>query len=323
MRLKLFCLNNIIWIVNIGLFIAFSIFGTGFLSISTMCLMAAWIGLIGFLILAEAIVLLVGEFDFSVTAIAAFSVALPASIFITFGWSWPLPFIAIGVGILIGFLNGYIVTKFSIVAFLETLGMFIILYGLVVILVPQVITGLPAVFIFMGSAHLNMFGLVNIPLSIITFSLTVIVLHIFLTKTILGQKMYAVGSNREAAKRSGINIRKVVIIAFMLSGMLSGIAGLHYMGYQEAVTRDTCSADELLPILAATVIGGIALAGGAGKISGVVGGVLLIAIFKIGIVRTPIPVAWNQWIFGFILLIGIIIVTVKEKLRKQLLTRSF
>ena len=128
-----------------------------------------------------------------------------------------------------------------------------------------------------------------------------VVLHLMLTRTKLGLQIYAVGGNSEAAAYAGINVGRVKLIALMISGLTAGIGGLILSSRLDA-GNGLFGANDLLPAVAAVVIGGTSLFGGVGLVTGTAVGVLMIASINDGLILINVPDFWQQIVIGCIII---------------------
>ena len=313
-------MDNLIWFINIGLVLLFTIGAARFLSYRNLLSAVYSVCGLGFLVYAESICLLSGHFDVSIGGIAAFSATVGAMTCLYWVPGIPLPLVILemlAVGATIGLFNGFLIAKIGINPFLQTLGMYILLYGLVLAVARNTVFNIPSGLLAAGAAKI---GSTGIPLAIIIMAITAVFYHFFLRKTPLGRRIYAIGSNEEAARACGINIARTRMLVFTISGMFSAVAGLLYMGYMGCVPMGLAEADIFLAF-AGTIIGGVALTGGQGKVSGVLGGILIIGILEIGLSTLRIPAHWRGMINGIVLMTAILVNSFQYRIKKRLLSR--
>ncbi|MBA2878456.1 methyl-galactoside transport system permease protein [Anoxybacillus kamchatkensis] len=188
---------------------------------------------------------------------------------------------------LLGALNGVIVSKFHVPPFIATLGMMIGVYGITSIYFDrppygaQPIGGLSEKFIKFAQKGIPI-GQSEIPYLIIYAVIVSIVIWVIWNKTELGKNMYAIGGNPEAAKVSGVNVTKNLIIIYTIAGILYGFSGTLEAGRVGSATNNTGNMYEL-DAIAACVVGGVSLSGGIGTVSGVIAGVLIFQIINYGL----------------------------------------
>lgn len=203
----------------------------------------------------------------------------------------PLPLVLLAVmavGALIGLVNGFFVAKFKLHPFIVTLSTQLIVFGTVLIYLMngnnngQTLSGLsPEYLDFVRGTLFTVQG-VSVPRYVLYSAIITALIWVVWNKTKLGKNMFAVGSNEEAARVSGVNVPLTIISVFVLAGALYGITG-----FIEGARIASCSANTGLnyegDAIAACVIGGVSFVGGTGKISGIVVGVLLLQLIFVGL----------------------------------------
>lgn len=272
---------------------------------------------LGILVLAESICLLSGHFDLSIGSTAGFSAILTGMLVGGCPECWGIigsPYLAIGiilaVGGLIGLANGILIARYDVNPFLQTLSFLIIFGGAKTALTTQPVTNLPSEYLYLGS-HAN----IAIMLLIVMF----LVFAFIMRYTNFGQSVYAVGSAKESARAVGVNTDRIIILVYVISGVLAGLAGLLLTGYTTIVPPDI--ADSMVfPAFAAAIIGGISLFGGRGRISGALGGVLLLGIVQSALQLSGVKAPQIDMVNGIVLLIAILLYNMKENIRSQFLS---
>ncbi|MCM2536210.1 galactose/methyl galactoside ABC transporter permease MglC [Neobacillus pocheonensis] len=188
---------------------------------------------------------------------------------------------------LIGAFNGVIVSKLHVPPFIATLGMMIIVYGLNSMYFDrppygaQPIGGLSQSFTTFAQKGIPI-GQYQIPYLVLYAIVAIILIWVMWNKTQLGKNMYAIGGNPEAAKVSGVNVAKNIIIIYMIAGLLYGFSGTLEAGRVGSATNNTGNMYEL-DAIAACVVGGVSLSGGIGTVPGVITGVLIFQIINYGL----------------------------------------
>jgi ribose transport system permease protein len=229
--------------------------------------------------------------------------------------------IAIISGILIGTINGLLVTKARIPAIIATLGSSNILRAMVFgMLGGRWLTGLPNDFGLFTKGHIA-----GIPIPVFLLAAFYLLFWLFLTYTSAGRHIYAVGNSTEATKLAGINTDRTVILAFALLGSLVGFSALIYVGRLASV-EITVGIDLPMAAIAASVIGGTSVKGGKGSVIGTLAGVLFIAIMKNGIVLLGIPSLWERAVVGLLIVISVLVDLIvgnrSEKKQREQLSRQ-
>jgi len=210
------------------------------------------------------------------------------------------------VGCIVGFLNGLIITKFKLNAFVATFGTMIVVGGFTTFFTKgQAVTILPDFLTAVGVLKIG-----RLPLLVwITLGLYIIAI-ILVGKTKLGRYMYAVGGNPDAAYKFGIDPNRITLFAFMVSGFLAAVAGWLLIARMQTATP-AMAGDMLFEVVASCVIGGVSLSGGRGTILGVLGGVILLSMFRTALNILDVSVYIVEVIRGILILIAIIIDSLK------------
>lgn len=321
-RLGVFVIDNLIWFINLVLIIFFG--AMNFMFLSSGCLMMIFysVSALGFIIYAEAIAMIGGHMDLSVGGIAAFTSVIIGKLALHWAPQIPVPLLLLLfpiIGGLLGLINGYFIGKLRINSFLQTLSMYMILYGLNIVISPGTLHRLPELLVAAGSAK---FPNTKLPVAVVILALTAILIHVVLAKTRFGRRIYAVGGSKDASRACGINVEQTIMATFACVGMLSGVAGLMYTGYQLCITARMAEADVFMAFTG-PIIGGVALTGGRGRMIGIFGGMTMIGIIDIGLTLLGYPVAWRTALNGVILGAAIFVNTTREKIRWRLLSKSY
>ncbi|MDD3699011.1 ABC transporter permease [Candidatus Sordicultor fermentans] len=314
-KLKLFFVDNMIWVILLGVFLFFGIIKPRtFLTFQNVHFILYVSSMMGFLVFAETICLLSGNFDLSIGEIAGFSAMVTAVITVKSGLPGYLGIILVVlIGGLCGAFNGLLVGKIRLNPFLVTLGTSIMFDWLTMVVRRGSVLGLPAVYLAPGGARV--FGVYLAIFILLGFA---ILLAFVLAKTIWGSNLYSVGGNIEATRRCGINTDKVVFSAFVVAGMLAGISGLLYTGYMGVATSNLADGTVFMAF-AGAVIGGVSLTGGRGSILNALGGTLLLGIIEAGLTMMAIDPAWQGTFTGVLVLVAILLNQSRQILRDRIL----
>ena len=294
-------LQNVVWIWLAGLILIFGILNPFFLSAANLQNILVQATVLGLLGLAQSLVLLVGEIDLSIAAVTGISSALGALAIQHLGLPVMVGVVlGIGVATMIGFINGLCVTRLKMVSLIESLGMMITLQGgLLAITQGNTITDLPNSYNWIGQATLA--GWPVMPLVLLV---GFVAMGFMLRRTVLGRSLYATGGNAAAAMVAGIRVQRIKIMAFTLSGFLSGVAGYLLAAWQMAITSNQGDGF-LLYAIAAPIIGGVSVFGGRGGTLGILGGVLLLTIIHVGLAIVYVPSFYATMIGGILIFIAI------------------
>jgi ribose transport system permease protein len=151
-----------------------------------------------------------------------------------------------------------------------------------------------------------------IPIPVVIMIIALVVCGIVLGKTKFGRHVYGVGGNREAAKFTGINVAKVEIIVYTISGFLSSVAGI-IMASRLAGAQPTAGDGQELDAIAAVVLGGTSMSGGVGKVGGTIIGALIIGIITNGLNLMQVSYYWQLVVKGIIILLAVYVDTIRKE----------
>jgi ribose transport system permease protein len=236
-----------------------------------------------------------------------------AGVFITM-WKLPIPVGVIAgilAGALCGFVNGISIAKLKVPPFIATLGMMMITKGLNLIL-----SGVkPVYFVDTPSfAKIAMLTVLGIPMGVLIFFLVALFASFILSKTILGRYTFAIGSNEEAARLSGINTDAWKIAIYAIGGAFAGIAGI-VMASRLQSAQPALGPGYELDAIAAAVIGGTSLSGGEGGILGTVIGAFIITVLTNGLRILSVPQEWQMVVTGLIVIGAVYLDIVRRKVK--------
>jgi rhamnose transport system permease protein len=252
---------------------------------------------IGLIALGMTLIIITAGIDLSVGAgLALVSVAVGFS-FAT-GLSLPLALVlGLLTGLGAGLFNGLFITRLDLHPLVVTLGTFALFRGLAYGLSDaDAVSSYPAWFAYFGQAYLG-----PMPGQLILFVVAVIVAWIVLSRTSFGRYVYAIGSNEEAARFSGVPVRKVKLALYTGIGFLVALAAIIYTSRVSTARADSGLGLEL-DVIAAVVLGGASIYGGVGTIAGTVLGVLIIATLRNGLVLAGVPSTWQLFLLGILVI---------------------
>ena len=256
-------------------------------------------------VLAESLIVIVGKFDLSLESTVGFAPALGAMLVmpatsVGFGWQWsPVAgLIAIvAIGALIGWINGLLVVRLRLNAFIVTLAMLIVLRGMLVGATKGgTLFDMPPS--FFALATVTVLGLpLSVWLAAVAFGFAAFMLRYHR----IGRALYAIGGNAQAARAAGIRVERVIWGVFVLGSALAAIGGIVVTGYVGAINANQGNG-MIFTVFAAAVIGGISLDGGKGTMLGALTGVLLLGVVQNLLTLAQVPSFWIQAIYGAIIL---------------------
>ena len=289
----------------IALLVVYGIFGTMNSKMFTEDVMSNILTqtvIVGTAAIGMTLIIIAGGIDLSVGSVIALCGVVGATL-VTWHISPPLVFLAtIGFGAFCGLVNGGLTVGLRLLPFIITLGTMQIFRG-----AGKVATnGTPVNLPFDVTAFKPWMGGSGIPLGVWLMVLLVILFSLLLRYTRFGRHVFAVGSNENTATLCGVNVTKVKLLVYTISGALAGLAGMMIMSKSSQGDPTTATGMEL-DIIAAVVIGGASLSGGEGTVLGAVIGALLMTTIRTGCVLNGIPTPWTEVITGAIIVIAVII----------------
>lgn len=299
-----FFLKYSVYLVLVALVIIFGMISPTFLSSANIGNFFRQIPTVGVVTLGVTMLLITGKVDLSVGSIAAFA-GTAAALLAVKGFS---PVVVIPVALLIGafwgFINGLFITRFKLDSFILTLGTDYMIRGIILFVTNGIyIKGVPDWFYDLSNTKvISNYIFTNTIIFIILMAVTAYVMK----NTRFGRYCYAVGSNAEAARLSGISIDRHVIKVYMTGGVLAALAGVLLMSNLNVGAPSEATGLGLFS-MAAAIIGGAAFSGGTGTIFGAVGGILTLEVFRNGLAI----LGWNSFIqqavTGAIIIVAVVI----------------
>lgn len=288
-------------IILLVVILALTIATPRFLSVNNFINILWAVSIVGIISMGASFVILVGKIDLSVGQTAALS-GIVAALFLKSGHALMISFLAaIGVGIIVGVINGMLVTHFQIPEFITTLATGSIITGIAQIMSEgRTISVMESRnYIFIGSGKVA-----GIPIPVFCFGAAFVLAHIILSQTVYGRKCYLVGGNPRASHISNISVKRVIIIAYILSGVSAAFGGYVLSALNQQANATTASGYEL-DVIAAIVIGGASMTGGVGTIPGTVFGVILIGLINNGLNLLSVPGTWHTVVKGIIIIVAV------------------
>ena len=268
-------------VIMLGIF--FSICAPAFFTAYNILNLLRQTSQLGVIAMAMTILIISGEFDLSVGSLYAVTGVTTGLLFKTMGVNiWIAALLGLAASLVLGLLNGIIVTRTKMHSFIGTLAMMMVYRGVAMVLSQgQPISAFPSLAFFEIMGRGRLFNVIPVPIFwLIGWT---IIMFFLLHKTTFGVKIFATGDNREAAELAGIRTDRVKIISFLLTAGAAGLASLISMGFLKTVTPTQGNGIELEAI-AASVIGGCSMNGGVGSIIGTFLGALIMAEVRTGLV---------------------------------------
>jgi len=246
----------------------------------------------------------------STLALAMMSTAILAKA----GTPWPLVILApFVVGALVGAVNGLGLTWLHLPhPFIMTLGTLNIARGLTnLISRGAAISGLPDQVTWLGAGDITVVG-VEVPVSLLAVLVSYMLMSAFLTYTRTGRHIYAIGGNPQAARVSGINVNRTLVLVYTICGMLAGLSGLLLAGRTNSGFPNAGIGQEL-DAISAVIIGGASFFGGRGTVVGVFAGALVIGLMRNILNLRDVPVFWQQVLIGVVIIVVVSLDVLRRK----------
>lgn len=272
---------------------------------------------IGIMAIGETMIIVTGGIDLSVGSVLAASAMLTARLmYLDVVPPWIAVALGIGFGTVLGLINGLIITRVKVNPFITTLGMLSIARGLTYLLASG-LQGTVASNIPMRNDAVNFLGsgyLGPVPFPVVEMVVLVVFFSLFLRYTVLGRQIYAVGSNEQAARLSGVPVYVVKLFVYTVTGALAALAGLMTAGLLETAATNAGTGSEL-DVIAAVVIGGASLAGGEGTIIGSIIGAAIMAVLRNAFVLLQFPIYMQTISIGIVIILAVALDQLRRRSR--------
>ena len=295
----------------VALFLYFTIASSVFLTKNNLLNLVSQNATIGVAACAVTLTIIAGNFDPSLGSIFVLSEVLAAWAAVHIGVWWAFP-MAIVAGAAMGLINGALVAKVGINAFLATLATALVFGGIAVGVTHGglLITPSSSVFTFIGQQRVA-----GVQYPVIIFAVVAIVLQLVLAYTVFGRHLYGVGGNRDAARLSGIKVSRTVIITFVIAGAACGLAGLIDASTTGSGSSDTSGLGGSLALLAiaGVALGGTSIFGGIGSVWRTVLGVLILGTITNGFDLLAVPDYWQDVVRGVLIILAVAISSVIDR----------
>ena len=298
-----------LFLIIVALIVFFAFSTENFFTLENLLDLLISYSFLGIMAAGMLVVLISGGIDLSFTAIATVAQYIMAIIIINYSGNLFSAFLVAGIiGIVLGSTNAFLIYYLKAPAMIITIATLNLFYGVTIFITRgRWIYNFPDWF---NQSH-NVFSFTaadgtyyGIPLPVILLVLVFILTYIILKYTILGRKIFAMGGNIEAARRAGFNILGLTIFVYSYIGFLSGIGSVGQVLILHSVQPNAIVGREL-EVIAATVLGGASLAGGAGSVLGTAMGVALLAIVWNGLIIMGVSSYWHKLIIGLIIICSV------------------
>ncbi|NLJ40107.1 MAG: ABC transporter permease [Clostridiales bacterium] len=289
--------------VLVLLYIFFSIFGTNFFSRNSLVNILDASYFIGFMAIGVTFVIITGGIDLSLGTTMMCGALLGGAAYNMWGWGIAESLLlSVVVSTIIGAINGILVAYLKLPPFIATLGTQMAGMGFGAI-VTKVMTMRFPTYGTPDGRFKNIFYKTasGFPVGAIWLAGAFILAYILLNKTRFGRYTFAIGSNLEAARLSGIKTQRWLALIYILSGFFSGLAGIFYAAVYTTIIPSTGNGLELLAI-AGVVIGGTSMTGGVGSLSGTIIGVFVMSVLKQGLMSMGLQAHWQTFFTGIVVI---------------------
>jgi ribose transport system permease protein len=263
------------------------------------------VAIVGILAIVQTVVMLIGGLDISVGSAAGLTSVVSAMVFMSSHSAWAGIFAALGVGVLVGLLNGLVIVYGRVNAVIATLATYAGLRGLANLVSDgraQGYTGTDSTFVFIARGSL--FGL---PVLIWILIVVAVLVHLMLKYTDVGRNIYAMGGNPVASRLAGININRYVVGCYVLAAVVAAVAGILLTARTGSGQPTSGSQGLELQSITAAALGGVALQGGRGGIPGTILAVILLGVLQNGLTILDVNSFWQDIAQGALLIVAVVI----------------
>jgi ribose transport system permease protein len=291
--------------------LVFALGSSEFLTASNLLNVALQTSIIAIVAIGMTFVILTAGIDLSVGSLMALCGAVAAGIAVRQGMDTYLSIsIALGVGLIMGAVNGLMIVRGGIPPFVATLSMLAIARGLTLVYTQgRPIAGLDERFIYWGTGQVW-----GIPIPVIIMIVIAVIAHIVTRYTPFGLHVYSTGGNEETTRLAGISPSRIKIAVYMISGFLAALGGVLLTARLWSAQPNAAAGWEL-DAIAAPVLGGTSLFGGVGSIGGTVIGAFIIGVLSNGLNLMGVPSYYQQVIKGLVLILAVTVDLINKRRR--------
>ena len=287
----------------IALFVIFSIVAPNFFTVRSILSLALQTSAVTIMGIGVTFAIITGGIDLSIGSVVALSGTVAVMVAIAGVPNWISMLIGVLTGVVVGLLNGLMVTRLKLPPFIATLGMMLVARGVALTITNANAWPAPEGFGDLGNQTIFGTGpkFPGISYPVIIMVVVALIFSFILGKMRIGRYIYAVGSNEEAARLSGINVKQVKLIAYMISGMLAALVGV-ILASRMVTSQPNSAVGYELNAIAAAVIGGTSLMGGVGTVLGSVIGSFIIGILTVGLTMSGANYFMQQIVIGLVVI---------------------
>ena len=301
-----------IFIGLVALCVLMSILSPYFLKVSNLFNILNQISRYGIISVGMALVIIAGGIDLSVGYVAGLTACLCAYFCSTMGMPAVAALLAtLVVGVLIGLINGLLVTRVKLVPFIVTMAMGKILSGCTLLLTGGRPIKFQSSLAWLGKGYIG-----PVPVAVIVMLLCIVAGTVFAEHTLTGRNIYAIGNSERTAQLSGINVKRLKTLTYIITGGLCALCGVIIAGNLSSADASLGNGYET-DTIAAVVIGGVAMSGGEGTIWGSLIGASIIGILKNAFVLLRISAYWQSIVIGIVIIVAVTIDKLRSGARKN------
>jgi ribose transport system permease protein len=287
----------------IALFIFFSITARNFFTMRSVLTLALQTSAVTIMGIGVTFTIITGGIDLSIGSVIALAGTVAVMVAIAGVPIWLSMIVGLLVGVVCGLLNGLLITRLKLPPFIATLGMMMVARGVALTITNANAWPAPEGFGELGNGTILGTGpqFPGISYPVLIMIAVAFIFHFILSKTRIGRYTYAVGSNEEAARLSGIKVQQVKIINYIFSGLLAGLVGI-ILASRMITSQPNSAVGYELNAIAAAVIGGTSLMGGVGTVAGTVIGSFIIGILTVGLTMAGANYFMQQIVIGLVVI---------------------
>ena len=318
----------------IAIIAVFSFLSPYYFSVSNFLIMSSHVAIYGILAIGMLLVILNGGIDLSVGStlglagvVAGFlmqGVTLNALGVVLYPPVWVVVVLVCALGALVGLINGILIARFKVPAFVATLGVMYVARGFALLMTNGLTYNNLGGKAELGNTGFDWLGfnrLAGIPIGVVVLAVLALIGSVVLNRSAFGRWLYSTGGNERAAELSGVPVKKVQVAVYMLSGICAAIAGL-ILSSQLTSAGPTAGTSYELTAIAAVVIGGAALTGGRGNIRGTLLGAFVIGFLSDGLVIIGISSYWQTVFTGAVIVLAVLLNAVQYRRRVKKTTET-
>lgn len=298
-----------IFLVVVVMMLILTIASPNFATAGNLAIVARIIALNSIIAMGMTMVILSGGIDLSVGSVVALTSVVVGFVMVRLGMPiWICILAGLVVGAVVGSFNGFLITRTGVPPFIITLGMMGLARGLALVITKgSTISGLPESYLNLGQGYLG-----PVPYPVIIMLVLAVLIHIMLSRTTFGRRIYFIGSNEDAAILSGINVKRVKILVYMMCSILASTEAVIETARMSTAQPASGIGYELTAI-GAVIIGGASMSGGEGTILGTLLGATLLGLITNGLILLGISAYWQQVFSGAIIILAVALDTWRRR----------